>query len=130
LDPDWANSNTEEAMRCPACDERAIDFVTWGHGFNAFIGRDCPNCGARLKVSRRTVWVTLGLLVVVIALAVGMIEGGDRLKIPWLGNKLAFAVVLIPLVFAGGFWEWYTGRYSLAHPDAPIDRSDEPPPSE
>jgi hypothetical protein len=40
-------------MKCPHCKNKAIGFLEWGQGLNAF-STICQNCGIRLKATKGT----------------------------------------------------------------------------
>jgi hypothetical protein len=100
-------------LRCPACKERAIDFTVWGRGINAFRKVDCPNCGARLRASRRTFVVFVLLLVLLVPFAVGVATALDALGVPEATGEVMFGCLVIPSVIAVAYWEWKTGFYAL-----------------
>lgn len=107
-------------MKCPACQQRAIDFSTWGRGRN-WRRFDCQHCGVALKASRRTVLcfvVGLALLPLFIFLAEWV---SDQLQIRNTGQRrLVFGAITIPAIFLLAFWEWRSGAGVLQEP--PRDR--------
>ncbi len=104
-------------MRCPACNERVIDFLVWGRGINAFRAVDCPHCGIGLKASWRTVFAFVVLLALILPLVVGvehLLKEVLEIKSATVREAI-FGAVLIPFAFAGGYLEWRTGSYVVRH---------------
>jgi hypothetical protein len=104
-------------VRCPACNERVIDFLAWGQGINAFKKVDCPSCGAPLRTSRRTFVMVAVLATLLVPLIVGVAETTKTLGVPEATGRVIFGCLMIPLVLAVSYWEWRTGRYELRQRD-------------
>jgi hypothetical protein len=100
-------------VRCPTCKERVIDFAVWGRGINAFRKVECPSCGAKLRSSRRTIVLSLFLLLACIPLAIGLVMAGEMVGVPEPIAPLIFGSIVIPLAIAAAYWVWTAGFYSL-----------------
>lgn len=100
-------------MRCPACNERVIDFVVWGHGINAFRKLDCPSCGVKLRPSRRTIVLFFVMLISLIPLVIGVATAFEMLGLVEPYARIAFGLVMIPIAIAMAYFVWKTGYYSL-----------------
>jgi hypothetical protein len=100
-------------MRCPVCKQRVIDFATWGAGINAFLRCDCPNCGAHLGVSKRTVVISFLILASLIPLVVGAAMGLNRLGLKEGTAGIVFGCLLLPYAIGLAYIVWRTGFYSL-----------------
>lgn len=100
-------------MRCPACNERVIDFNVWGQGISAFRKVDCPICGVPLRPSRRICVVFVVLLVLLVPIVVGVVMTLEALGVQEPTGRVIFGCLMIPLVLAVSYWEWRTGFYAL-----------------
>jgi hypothetical protein len=100
-------------VRCPACDERVLDFAVWGQGINAFRKLDCQACGAKLRPSRRTVVLFIVLMISTVPIAIGVAILLEMVGLAEPVARMAFGVVIIPLAVMAAYYVWKTGYYSL-----------------
>jgi hypothetical protein len=98
-------------MKCPACNNRAVSFLQWGHGLVAF-RYTCPHCGKELRASQSTIaWFVFMLCLIPVYIFVGE-RVSDYLHIEAESQRrLVFGAIVVPSILGISYFIWRFGRY-------------------
>lgn len=99
-------------MNCPKCRGKAINFITWSTGGNAF-SANCQNCGVKL-LANHFIYMLFSITIIACFILIPFID--DLWKFIGYEPKLSHlkSLVLLPVILIGGVIAWFFGGYKVA----------------
>ncbi|WP_237059968.1 hypothetical protein [Microbulbifer sediminum] len=99
------------AMKCPNCNENAIQFKDWIRARNAFSTR-CGNCNIHLKANA-SVYVSFIITIIATVLLLLYVENA----LNWFNLNVEISkvkiVLLLPAILLGALLGWFSGGYRV-----------------
>lgn len=98
-------------MKCPSCNTKAISFIQWCQGLNAF-KTECTNCNIKLNANIATYAIFIVTMLISLSLIPFLNEIFAFIDVEILYKKFQ-VLILLPIIFVGGIAAWFSGGYSI-----------------